>query len=301
MTAGSLGAAGPEPGVAGLQVVAVTYNSGAVLPRFFDSLALATAAPVELVVVDNASAVPPAVPAGAHLLPIGVNLGYGGAANVAAGRSRTPWLLVVNPDVVFHPGALDALLAAAEQWPRAGALGPAILTPDGRLYPSARALPSLGRGLGHALLGWWWPTNPGTASYRREREVPTQGPTGWLSGSCLLLRREAFDVVGGFDTSYFMYVEDLDLCERIAAGGWEVVYVPSAVVTHEGGHSTEQVARTMLRAHHDSLYRYLARRYPGLRVPLWLGLRARYLVSVVVTRVGAGAQPTRGADALTGR
>src|SRR6185437_7241830 len=104
-------------------------------------------------------------------------------------------------------------------------LGPAILSPDGTLYPSARQLPSLGRGIGHALCGWWWPSNPWTAAYRRERGVPTERLAGWLSGSCMLVRREAFDAVGGFDPAYFMYFEDLDLCERIGRAGWQNVYV----------------------------------------------------------------------------
>ena len=103
------------------------------------------------------------------------------------------------------------------RWPAGGAFGPAIVTPDGQLYPSARALPSLGRGIGHALAGWWWPTNPWTASYRQERESPVEGECGWLSGSALLVRREAFEAVGGFDPKYFMYFEDVDLCDRLGA------------------------------------------------------------------------------------
>jgi N-acetylglucosaminyl-diphospho-decaprenol L-rhamnosyltransferase len=189
-------------------------------------------------------------------------------------------------------------LAAVERWPRAGVLGPVIHTEDGMLYPSSRQIPSLGRGIGHALLGWIWPTNPWTTAYRREKGDPTEGPTGWLSGSCLLLRREAFEAVGGFDEGYFMYVEDLDLCERIGRAGWQVVYVPASVVLHAGGHSTRRHRDAMAKAHHDSAYRYLSRRYAGpcnlpLRAVLRLGLWARYLVSRRVGRVSDGAIPTR--------
>ena len=105
-------------------------------------------------------------------------------------------------------------------------LGPLIETADGDIYPSARALPSLGRGIGHALCGWWWPANPWTAAYRRERGAPAEGAVGWLSGSCLLLRRKAFDAVGGFDPAYFMYFEDVDLGDRLGRAGWQNVYVP---------------------------------------------------------------------------
>jgi len=261
-----------------------------------------------VVLADNGSAdgVPEAAAEepGVTLVRTGGNVGYGRAANVGARGAAAPWLLIANPDVRWcQPGAIDALLAAAARWPRAGAFGPAIVTPDGRLYPSARALPSLGRGIGHALAGWWWPTNPWTSSYRQERESPVEGECGWLSGSALLVRRDAFESVGGFDPKYFMYFEDVDLCDRLARAGWSSIYVPSAVVEHSGGHATRRVPKLMLRAHHTSAYRYLADRYRGLRwMPvrfvLRLGLLARYLLARVSVRTAEGAAPTRSADLL---
>src|SRR4029079_11601459 len=96
---------------------------------------------------------------------------------------------------------------------------------------------------------------------------------GWLSGSCLLLRRDAFDSVDGFDARYFMYFEDVDLGERLGAAGWRNVYVPSAEVVHVGGASTgkPEVSARMQAEHHRSAYRYLADRHPGAR---WAPLRA---------------------------
>jgi N-acetylglucosaminyl-diphospho-decaprenol L-rhamnosyltransferase len=235
---------------------------------------------------------------GVELVRTGGNLGYGRAANVGVPHAPGDWVVVANPDLRWEPGALDTMLDAVERWPRAGVLGPAILSPDGTLYPSARALPSLGRGIGHALLGWWWPSNPWTAGYRRERGAPREGEAGWLSGSCLLLRREAFAAVGGFDPAYFMYFEDLDLCERICRAGWQVVYVPAAVVTHEGGVSTSRDPRAMADAHHASAWRYLSRRYAGARwAPVRLALRAGLAVRAALARhvpaVAAGAKPAR--------
>lgn len=293
-----------------LRVVVVTYSPGRALESFLASLERATTEPYEVVLADNGSTdgTPEAAAASgrARLIRTGGNLGYGGAANVGAATATAPWLLVANPDLTFAPGALDALFATAARWPGAGALGPAILTPDGALYPSARAIPSLGRGIGHALCGWWWPTNPWTAAYRRERGRPVEGPCGWLSGSCLLVRREAFRAVDGFDPGYFMYFEDLDLCERLGRAGWRCVYAPTAVVTHHGGHATRREPARMQRAHHASAYRYLARRYAARRyAPLrWLlagGLTARYLLARVVGRVGSGAAPTRPAELLDRR
>ncbi len=291
-----------------IRVIAVTYSPGPSLPQFLSSLTAATRRPVEVVLADNGSTdgMPERAAqddARVRLLRTGGNLGYGTAANAGARHAATDWLVVANPDVVWEPGSLDALLDAAARWPRAGALGPAIRTPEGALYPSARALPSLGRGIGHAVFGWAWPSNPWTAAYRAERGAPVEAPAGWLSGSCMLLRRSAFEAVGGFDPSYFMYCEDMDLCRRLAEAGWVNVYVPSARITHVGGHATRHRARRMLIEHHRSLYRYLARQYAGprwvpVRTVLAAGLAARCALSLCSRRVGEGARPTRSADIL---
>jgi N-acetylglucosaminyl-diphospho-decaprenol L-rhamnosyltransferase len=91
----------------------------------------------------------------------------------------------------------------------------------------------------------------------------------------VLFRRTAFESVGGFDSRYFMYFEDVDLGDRLGRAGWLNVYVPTAEVTHLGGHATSRVADQMLAEHHRSTYRYLADRHPGpLSAPLRLALRA---------------------------
>ncbi len=285
-----------------MRLVVVTYFAGELLAEMVESLAAASARPVPVTVVDNGSTDGTVEYAAQHpeltLRQPGSNLGYGGGANVGVAGSSEPWVLIANSDLTFRPGAIDLLLAAAERWPRAGVLGPRILTTDGRLYPSARELPSLGRGIGHALFGWIWPSNPWTAGYRREREEPHEGTTGWLSGACMLVRRAAFEEVGGFDEGYFMYFEDTDLCERLGKAGWDVVYAPDAVVEHHGGHSTSRHLAKMSKAHHDSAYRYLSRRYAGpawapVRLGLRMGLWGRYQLSRRMTRIIHGAQPTR--------
>lgn len=282
-------------------VVVVTYSPGDTLDGFLDTLEKATTRPFTVVLADNGSTdgAPERAAGrpGVELFRTGGNLGYGRAANLGLPRVPGDWVVVANPDLRWEPGALDTLLDAVERWPRAGVLGPEILTPDGELYPSARELPSLGRGIGHALCGWWWPSNPWTASYRRERGEPAERVAGWLSGSCLLVRREAFDAVGGFDPAYFMYFEDLDLCERIGRAGWQNVYVPTSVVTHEGAASTRSNPREMADAHHASAWRYLSRRYTGVRwapvrLVLRAGLTARAALARRVPAVAAGAKPT---------
>src|SRR5665811_1651865 len=128
-----------------------------------------------------------------------------------------------------------------------------------------RDSPSLAQGIGHALLARVWPQNPWTRAYHRGSDGGvTEGAErrpDWLSGACLLLRREAFEAVGGFDEGYFMFFEDLDLSERLGKRGWTNVYLPSAKVTHVGGTSWRERPAPMIREHHASAVRYLTRRY----------------------------------------
>ncbi|MBB2937294.1 N-acetylglucosaminyl-diphospho-decaprenol L-rhamnosyltransferase [Amycolatopsis bartoniae] len=276
----------------GVAVVVVTYFPGDDLARFLDTLEKATTRDVRVVLADNSA--DPASDAAVHnaaldsaaerdgvqLLRIGENLGYGGGANrgVAELDESYGWVVVANPDLEWEPGSLDVLLEATHRWPRGGAFGPLIREPDGTVYPSARLLPSLGRGVGHAVFGKVWPANPWTRAYRQER-APEERTSGWLSGSCQLFRREAFDSVNGFDSRYFMYFEDVDLGDRIGRAGWQNVYVPSAAVTHIGGKATARAPKKMLAAHHESAYRYLADRHRG---PAWRPVLAAIKLGLAV-------------------
>ena len=258
-----------------LAVVTVTYSPGASLDAFLDSLATATTHDHQVILADNGSTdgAPEraAERSGVTLLRTGGNLGYGRAANLGVAATDSEWVVVVNPDVVWTPGSLDVLLSAAQRWPRAASLGPLIRNADGSIYPSARVQPGLAAGVGHALLGWWRPDNRWSVAYRQVEDAPVERIAGWLSGSCLLLRRAAFDAVGGFDPAYFMYFEDVDLGDRLSDAGWLNVYVPAAEVVHVGAHATERSASAMQSAHHDSAWRYFAQRHPG---PRWLVVRA---------------------------
>ncbi|HJQ43477.1 MAG TPA: glycosyltransferase family 2 protein [Jatrophihabitantaceae bacterium] len=283
-------------------VIAVTYFPGESLATFLDTLGSATNHPLDIVLADNGSQDGSIELAAQHgdvrVLHTGGNLGYGRAANLGVRETTAEFVVVANPDIEWEPGSLDELLAAASRWPQGASFGPLIRTPEGAIYPSARALPSLGRGIGHALFGWWWPSNPWTAAYRVEREPPRERTAGWLSGSCLLLRRDAFDAVGGFDPAYFMYFEDLDLGDRLGRAGWQNVYVPSAVVSHTGGHATSRHAARMAAEHHRSAWRYLSGRYRGwrwfpVRVALRAGLAVRATLARRVPRIAAGAEAQR--------
>jgi N-acetylglucosaminyl-diphospho-decaprenol L-rhamnosyltransferase len=254
-----------------LVVVTVTYSPGPHLDRFLASLSHATDRTVTVIMADNGStdgAPEEAVERypNVRLLRTGANLGYGSAINRAVDEyldesECSDFFVVANPDVQWGPHSIDTLLEAAARWPRAGALGPLIRDPDGSVYPSARHLPSLIRGGMHAAVGPFWRTNPWTSTYRQDRMEPSERPVGWLSGSCLLLRRAAFDEVSGFDERYFMYMEDVDLGDRLGRASWQNVYVPSAEILHDKGHSTGRDPARNLAAHHTSTYTFLSDRY----------------------------------------
>jgi N-acetylglucosaminyl-diphospho-decaprenol L-rhamnosyltransferase len=286
--------------------VIVNFNAKPHLLRCVASLLEERVEPV--VVVDNGStdgseaALAQDFP-GVKWIPMGANIGYGAAVNQGAAVTGAKYLLVSNPDVVVDPGAVQALVALLERRADVAAVGPLIVDATGRLYPSARRFPNLAEAVGHAIVGQFWPGNPFSRRYTmaewdhgRAREVD------WVSGSCFLARRDAWEAVGGFDSSYFMYMEDVDLCWRLRKAGWEVAYEPLARVTHVQGVSADRHPYRMLLAHHVSMWRFAWRTtegqarwlltlvLPGLAMRLGITVLRRWLAGARST--GSGARPT---------
>ncbi|MEU3012542.1 glycosyltransferase family 2 protein [Nocardia asteroides] len=277
---------------AGLAVVTVTYSPGEHLEHFITTLADATSEKPQVILADNGSTdgVPELVAeANSHvrLLRTGGNIGYGGAINRAVAEidPSIEFVILANPDIRWGVDSIDKMLEAAKRWPRAGAFGPMVREPDGSVYPSARRVPGLADGAGHAILGTIWPKNPWSVRYRQENEEISERVVGWLSGSCLLVRRAAFDTIDGFDSRYFMYMEDVDFGDRMGKAGWHNVFVPDAEVTHAKGHAAGKHPELMLPAHHASAYRFQADRHPHwwqapLRGALRAGLAVRSRIAV---------------------
>ena len=156
--------------------------------------------------------------------------------------------MVTNPDLVFGAAGDRRAARVRRRGIRTrGAFGPLITTPDGVVYPSARHLPSIGAGVGHAVFGWWWPTNPWTRPYRQDAQEPVERD-GRLAVRVLpaAAPRGRSTQVDGFDPAYFMYFEDVDLGDRLAAAGLVERLLPDgAGVAHEGGHATERAPGAM--------------------------------------------------------
>ncbi|MET4703219.1 glycosyltransferase family 2 protein [Frigoribacterium sp. UYMn621] len=278
--------------VSRVAVITVSYGSSGVLDGFLASVPAASASPVAVVIADNkpegADGVRDlAVANGAEYLPLAGNPGYGGAINAAV-KNLPPtveWILVSNPDLVLGAGSIDFLLTTGDSNPTIAAVGPAIVTKN-EVYPSARSIPSLRNGIGHALFANVWLGNPWTKAYRKDSQYEAiRRDAGWLSGACVLVRRSAFESLGGFDEMFFMYFEDVDLGYRLGKSGFRNVYEPAAVVEHSGAHSTESPSESarMIAVHHESALRFLGKKYSGpllwpVRFVLGIGLSIRSAV-----------------------
>jgi len=225
--------------------------------------------------------------------------GKAGAAKGTGGPApepASPYVLICNPDLLVHPGALSQLTAALDAEPAWAIVGPRILDPRGLPYPSVRSFPSMTDAVGHALLGVVRPENRFTRRYRwADGAGEAMAAAGWVSGACFLARRSSMEELGGFDESYFMFAEDMDLCWRAHRAGWGVGVQPAAVVTHAEGVTRQRHPYRMLVAHHRSALRFANRTTTGWRraaLPLAaVVLGVRLAMACAGRALGSGREP----------
>lgn len=262
--------AGGAPVGTGVAVVLVTHDTRTEVLAALDSLDADGIAPPhgEVVVVDTGSrdgtteAVRRAWP-GVRVLPL-ANTGFARAANAGLRATDAPTVVVANADVRFQRGAIATLARTMACDPGLAAVGPEVRYLDGTRQASARRRPDATTAVLHAVLGRIYPDNPWTRRYHARDLDPTVArDVDWLSGCALALRRAAVDAVGGFDPGYFLYVEDVDLAERLREAGWRLRYEPGARVRHRVGASTSRARWRALGHHARSLDRYLTARLRG--------------------------------------
>ena len=282
----------------------INYNTAGDLRKCLDS-AREMLGDVETVVVDNGSS------DGSREMVVGEfdwvrladnpgNPGYASACNRGIASTRQPYVFILNSDVEFLPGGMESVLDFLDANPDIGALGPMVLNSDGSVQMSCRRFPSMLENVVHGFLGDIWPGNPFTRHYQMKdvcrdeiREVD------WVSGAAMLLRREAAESVGGFDETYFMYVEDVDICWRLREAGYRVVYDPAIRLVHHIGRTSSQQSVRMLYHHHRSMFIFFRKRYRGWKglalMPLVAaGLAGRFILSLIING-------TRAARARKGR
>lgn len=206
-----------------------------------------------------------------RLLKNRVNLGFASANNQAMQVARGRYFFLLNADTELLPGALPTLVQFMEAHPQAAAAGARYLNPDGSLQMSCYPAPTLVRE------GW--------RMFHLDRLYPfgvypmaawcvqTPRTVDVVQGAALLLRRTVLDQIGRFDTSYFMYTEEVDLCQRMRQAGWSIYFVPTACIMHHGGQSTRQAALTMFLQLYRSKILYFRKHH---------GITATFLYKVML-------------------
>jgi len=253
-----------------LSIVIVNWNTREYLDRCLKSvLCELEGLEYEIFVVDNASEdgsvdmVRVRYPQ-VRLIANEDNPGFARANNMAIQESRGKYILLLNPDTEMRAGALAVLLEFLGKTPRAGAAGARLLNADGSLQTSAYPEPTLWRELWrlfHLDIFRPYANYPmHTWELKQPRRVDV------LMGACVLLPRKALDAVGLFDERFFMYSEEVDLCQRLRQDGWQLYWVPQAEVIHYGGQSTQQAAEEMFLRLYQGKIMYFRKHYPGLAV-----------------------------------
>ncbi|HWE55073.1 MAG TPA: glycosyltransferase family 2 protein [Acidimicrobiales bacterium] len=261
-----------------IDVVIVAYGSQETLATAIGSV-IDDPTVAQVLVVDNQSpdaSAETAERAGATVVTNSSNAGFGAGCNLGAGHGESQWILFLNPDAAMDGGSLPGLVGYASERGDVAVVGSEVRGPGGHPEPVRRRFPV------------WWRlfTEPGIGArwderfYRRTADA-RGGPVDWVSASAILVRREAFEAVGGFDDSFFLYAEEIDLCARLQAAGWATHWIPGYPSFHRSGGSTGELSAAGKEEWARGYSHYIARhaRRPALmRAALLVGLWGRVVV-----------------------
>jgi GT2 family glycosyltransferase len=253
-----------EPSKPMVSALIVSHNEKELLLDCVRSVYATAEVPVEVVVVDNASTDGSGAAVGAEfpkatVLQESKNLGYGRAANKGLERCQGRFTVLLNPDITVDTLTIGRLSDFLLTRPDAGAVGPRVLMPNGKLDPDARRSFPMPRTLFYRTVGLsrLFPRSPRFGRYNMghvdESDVHEMDAG---TADCLMLRMAAVDRVGFFDPRYFMFGEDIDLCYRLKLGGWKVFYLPNARATHQKRTATSKAQRQALYERHRSMWAY---------------------------------------------
>jgi GT2 family glycosyltransferase len=268
-----------------IDAVIVSYNSRETLRAAVEPLLALDG--VAVTVVDNAST-DGSLEAiadldGVRAIDSGRNGGFGFGCNLGAAAGEGSYLLFINPDARIDAASLAALAAVLDRSPSVGLVGPQLREEDGALVPSMRRYQRLGSVWATALFLHRFVRRAAWANEILHDPAAYAAPASpeWLSGACMLVRRSVFEELGGFDDGFFLYCEDMDLCRRVRAAGYEVRYEPGAVARHEGGASAPRTSLFAVLA--ESRTRF-ARKHGGVVVAALtrLGLAVHAVTHVAV-------------------
>jgi GT2 family glycosyltransferase len=219
----------------------------------------------------------------------GYNLGFCKGHNFALKHRRGNHAFVLNSDTIVHSGALQTLLEFADANPNAGIIGPKLLNSDGSLQLSCRRFPNpIAAIFRNTVIGRLFPNNRFSRDYLMEDfDHSKTSEVDWVSGAAFLVRSDVIEKVGTFDEQYFMFCEDIDWCFRTWKAGYRVVYLPSSVITHAIGRSTDKAPNRMIGRHHRSMLRFYQKNMvPQLPLPV-----RPFALAFVAAGVGLRAAP----------
>ncbi len=283
-----------------VSIVTVNYNSGACLGRMADSALRQIGAADSLVVVDNASvddSLERLAPLAEKITAIAnmENRGFARAVNQGAAAAVSDFILLLNPDAVIAEGALRALESFMVERPDAGVAGGKVLETDGSLQLACRrGFPSPWVAFCRLSgLSFLFPRSRLLAGYNMtfldENET---SEVDAVSGSFMMIRRSAFDSLGGFDEDYFLYAEDIDFCYRAKAAGMKVYYYPGAEATHEKGVCAASAPGFAKREFYKTMWTFHSKHYkrktlPPLNWLIWAAANALALAAPALARLSA--------------
>ena len=273
-------------------VVIVNYRSWPLTLACVASLRETGYEALEILVVDNDGEEVPELPSGVRLVRSGENLGLTRAWNRVLPGTSGGLVVLLNPDTVVERDFFERVSAFFAGEPSAGVAGPRILDADGELQLSARREISLLSGLlgRTSLLTRLFPKSSLVKNqFPALGELSRPARVDWVSGACMVVRREALDGISPLDERFFLYFEDADLCRRARGAGWSVFYLPGVEVLHQTGGSSRSKPRAIWLLH-KSAFLYHRKHGPhgplnlySAAVVLGLGVRAlAKLVSSVV-------------------
>jgi len=268
-----------------LSIIIVNWNTRDLLVDCLNSiqknLGAAPALRAETFVVDNASsdgsaeAVQSSFPR-VHLIENQDNVGFAHANNQAAQLAQGKYILLLNPDTVVQPSAIITMFAYLDSHSDIGAVGPRVLNPDASLQVSFHPFPNLIRETWRLMhLDKILPLSEYPLSILRS---DSSLQVDVLMGVCILLRADVLNQVGFFDEQFFVYSEEVDLCLRIHQNGWQVYWLPKAVITHYSGQSTNQVPDKMFVELYRNKVKYFRKHFGNTQASLYKTLL--YIVSV---------------------
>lgn len=209
-----------------------------------------------------------------RILPLQKNIGFGAAVNRALVLCQGRYALVLNPDARLLPGTLDALVTFADANPRAGCVGPRHVGNDERIQLTWGKFPTLRSEVVRKALHTTLASSNRRMIKRIEQAILTPCKVDWVSGSCMLVRREAWTKAGLLDENYFLYFEDIDWCGRMRDQGFAVHYLPDVRVVHRGGGSTERRRIDALLAYRASQFYFVRKHYGAFHSAAVRGLEA---------------------------